>query len=183
MTHRTFTFEQIAETFVYEPDSGRLSRWLRNGELREVSPTCELEERFMPSLIWFRGYKIAITHISFMLMEHRWPLPGYYIDHKNGDVFDNRWTNLRELTPTQSQWNTQKRGRWVGGDDLERGVHWNGRRYQVQFRVNGAPIYLGVFVDKETANAVARKAIQEIQGEYSAAASRRRAPRPFLRRA
>jgi hypothetical protein len=173
MSHGEFKFEQIAKTFIYEPTTGKLFRRLQNGSVRELRIAVDREkwgQGTVASQIGFGGYRIQVTHIMFMLMTKRWPKPGYVMNHRNGDVFDCRWVNLRELTPQQSRWNRQG---WAGGDGLGRGVTLVGRKYRVAFTINGARKYFGSYGTKQEANEVARKVIKEVQGEYSFAASRK----------
>jgi hypothetical protein len=40
--------------------------------------------------------------LIFMLMMERWPKPDYQIDHRDGDVFNCRWDNLREVAAAQN---------------------------------------------------------------------------------
>jgi hypothetical protein len=177
MSHREFTFEQIAESFTYEPETGQLWRRLADG-MREVRVAGERwsskgdRDVLEATRITFHGYKITSTHIIFMLMKRRWPLPKHVIDQRNGDVFDCRWGNLREVTHSQSMMNTESTGRWVGDDDLERGVCQESSKYRVRIRVNGVKRHFGTFATKAEANAVARKAYAEHHGEYGFEASR-----------
>jgi hypothetical protein len=179
MSYRRFTFEQISARFIYEPSTGRLVRRLRNGSVRELTVAVDREkwdQGTAANNIGFGGYRIQVTHIMFMLVTKRWPKPGYVMDHRNGDVFDCRWVNLRELTPQQSRWSRQG---WAGGDGLERGVSLDRGKYRVGFTINGARKYFGSYGTKEEANSVASKVIREVQGEYGYAASRR--PRSWRR--
>jgi hypothetical protein len=169
MSYRDFTFEQITATFAYEPSTGKLMRRLRNSELRELKVT----KGPAVNQIGFAGYYIPATRIMFMLMTKRWPKPGYLMDHRNGDVFDCRWSNLREVTPSQSLWNRDmSRRKWVGGDGLERGVSLDRGKYRVRIGINGEQKGFGRYDTKEEANEIARKVIREVQGEFSYDASR-----------
>jgi hypothetical protein len=110
-------------------------------------------------------------------MMERWPKPGYQIDHHDGDVFNCRWDNLREAAPAQNKaspdrWNTVNGG-------LEKEVYWReGKdRYQVLIRAHGGFQSFGYYQDKEEANAVARKAIQD-KFSYAARRTRRKDVKP-----
>jgi hypothetical protein len=184
MSYRDFTFEQISTRFVYEPKTGRLVRKLPDGSVRELRVARERpggEGYMMTNYIGFAGYTISATNIIFMLMMKRWVRPGYLIDHRNGNHLDCRWSNLREGTPEQNNWNADSSGlRWIGGDGLERGVSLHrDRKYRVRISVNGEQRDFGRYDTKEEANEVARKVIMEVQGEWRYAVSR--APRPWRR--
>jgi hypothetical protein len=173
--HRKFTYEQIAATFVYDPEEGQLSRRLIRGRVRELTMAREDRDGFTaPAQVGFRGYLITCTHIAFMLMRHRWPSPDHVIDHRDGNQLNCRWANLREATPSQSMMNREYLGR-PGQDDsegLERGVRRVGNRYEVRQFVEGKQVRLGSFATKDEANAVARKARAELQRKWSIEASR-----------
>ena len=181
--HTEFTFEEISAAFIYEPSSGKLFRRLPNGKIQELAVTVERQNvgRFVSSQVGFKWYRLTITHIMFMLMMKRWPRLDHVIDHRDHDVFNCRWSNLREATPSQNAYNSVSIGRWVE-DGLERGVIKQGENeYTVQVRANGVRRYFGTYKTAVEANAVARKAIRELQGEYSYEASQRPRPR-FIRR-
>jgi HNH endonuclease len=102
MSYRKFTYEDIAETFTYDPETGELWRRLASGQVSQldmVRESGDQAERLNANNIWFRAYRIPVTYICFMLMTRRWPMPGFVIDHRNGNVADCRWSNLREGTP------------------------------------------------------------------------------------
>jgi hypothetical protein len=70
------------------------------------------------------------------------------VDHRNGNGFDNRRSNLRSVTHRQ---NTQNLVKTV------RGVTWHKRdkKWQAQVKVNGRNHYLGQFASKEVAERAA----------------------------
>jgi hypothetical protein len=172
--HRKFTYEQIAATFVYDPEEGQLSRRLIRGRVRELTMAREDRDGFTaPAQVGFRGYLITCTHIAFMLMRHRWPSPDHVIDRRDGNQLNGRWVNLREATPSQSMMNREDLGRRQDDSEgLERGVRRVGNRYEVRQSVEGKLVRLGTFATKEEANAVARKARAELRGEWGIEASR-----------
>jgi hypothetical protein len=102
-----FGYEEIAKVFEYNPETGELFRHWPDGKLRRLKVVKkELPDRRTDEAtqVGFRGYLIISTHIMFMLMERRWPKPNHVIDHRDGDVVNNRWSNLREATPIQTEW-------------------------------------------------------------------------------
>src|SRR5271165_458994 len=145
--YRQFTFEQIAATFEYDPETGKLWRKLPDGTLCQLRVARETHDKFQTTGIHFRGHHIQASHLMWMLTEHRWPKPNHVIDHRNGDVFDCRRRNLREANHSQSSANRESVGwgRYASDEDLERGVyHHRGQgRYHVLIRVNGEAIDFG----------------------------------------
>jgi hypothetical protein len=55
--------------------------------------------------ITYRLQAIIVTHIMFMLIMKRWPKEDYHIDHRDGDISNCEWSNLREVTPSQRNYN------------------------------------------------------------------------------
>ena len=115
MSHRDFTYEQIAEASEYDPGEGLLWRRRLNGVLTEVSLVYKSNARGLKTAAaQLLGQLITVTHIMFMLMERRWPTPGKVMDHRDGRRDNCKWSNLRELTQRQSNMNRRgwaKRGR------------------------------------------------------------------------
>jgi len=168
-TYRELSFERISGRFIYEPLSGQLIRRFSNGKIRELAVARERigEGRCVVADVVFSGYLIKATHIIFMLMMERWPKPDCQIDHRDGDVFNCRWDNLREAAAAQNKASPGRRNNADAG--LEKGVYWREGKYQVLIRAGGGFKSFGHYQDKEEANAVAREAIKD---EFSYAASR-----------
>lgn len=56
---------------------------------------------------YYQKYKGPRVHVQVWIDAHG-PVPkGYFVDHKNGDIHDNRLCNLRLATPTQNMCNTR----------------------------------------------------------------------------
>jgi hypothetical protein len=120
MSYRDFTYEQIAATFEYDPETGEFWRKLPYGTLRRLRVVREDRDwRCRANGIIFRGYSIMSTHLMWMLMKRRWLREGYVIDYRNGEVCDCRWSNLREANHFQSSANSESVGwgRWVSDDE------------------------------------------------------------------
>jgi hypothetical protein len=164
-THRQFTYDQIAKVFEYDPAEGKL---YRNGH-REVTLTRYNGNYWAANRVEFWRHKITVTHVIWMLQTQRWPTEGMFIDHIDGDVFNCRWLNLREATPTESSRNTD---RAVAEDGLERGVTRKGNSYQVQLSDNGYLVYHGCYATADEANAVALRERLKLHGEFAFELSR-----------
>lgn len=80
-----------------------------------------------------------------------------YVDHRNGITDDNRWDNLREVTPQQSAQNrvttniswVERRNRWVG-----------------RITIKGKRTELCACTGKDEAIAIVEAKKQELYGEY-----------------
>lgn len=160
----------VCDTY-YDPDTGKLYR------VKELVATTEYEEGFFRARnLRFDSLTKQSTHIMYFIMTGDWPEKGMHIDHIDGDSSNNKWDNLRQVTPRQNLFNrSQSRDRWNGIDeDLAHGVNKHGTRYYV--RIGGQSF--GGFDNAKDANEVAIKARHEVHGEYA----RKPESTPFIRR-
>jgi hypothetical protein len=105
--------------------------------------------------------KVYLTHrLAFFIMTGRWPIE---IDHINRVRSDNRWENLREVTPTQQA--TNKCG-W--GSTGKKGVYWHKSRekYHVRVRYKNKVHHVGYFDDLEEAKDNYDRVAKELHGDY-----------------
>lgn len=118
-----------------------------------------------------RGYiriqinrKLYWAHrLAFFLMTGREPR---MVDHINLHCDDNRWSNLREVTPDQNVANQGLRSDNTSG---VRGVSWckRSRRYQTYIASFGKRTTLGLFANLEDATQARHQAEEAIFGQYS----------------
>jgi hypothetical protein len=86
------------------------------------------------------------------------------VDHEDGDGLNNCRSNLRDGTGLKNHANTWRRVDNISGF---KGVHLLRGRWQAQIRVNGKPIYLGLYgTPEEAAEAYDQAAVQHF-GEYA----------------
>jgi hypothetical protein len=83
--------------------------------------------------------------------------PASEVDHINGVRDDNRWGNLRAVTPTQNAQNQRLPSNNKSGVI---GVHWNkqANRWCARIKVNGRVVHIGLFSTLEEAVAARAKA-------------------------
>lgn len=139
--------EELREFFAYDPVTGDLVRLKRNhkaGALGvQTSKDCY-------------GY-ISLSHNGRHLKAHRvaWALqtgswPSGLIDHINRVKSDNRWHNLRDVTPSQNNINTDTSKDNKSG---KKGVFYIKRinRWWAYINANCKRTSLGFFITKEEA--------------------------------
>jgi hypothetical protein len=100
----------------------------------------------------------------WFFMLGRYPGQGKEIDHRDGNVVNSRFNNLRECTPSENARNKDQSGKqWNGLDEgLERCVS----KVQSGYQVRKDNVHYGSFKTAEEANAVARRVRAEINGEF-----------------
>jgi len=91
--------------------------------------------------------------------------PDRQVDHVNRDGLDNRRSNLRLATPSQNQWNRERRSDNRTGF---KGVfaHKSGK-WQALIKANRKHIYLGLFDSKEDAARAYDLAALLLHGEFA----------------
>lgn len=105
---------------------------------------------------------IAIHRLVMAKLGHRHD----HIDHKDGNGLNNQKNNLRECSPTQNRWNSEKRktetSKYIGVCRVNSKGKW-----QAFLQMNGKSNHLGFF-DNEIDAAKARdKKSKELHGEFA----------------
>jgi hypothetical protein len=99
-------------------------------------------------IMCFQGKTYREHRVVFLYMTGKWP--SLQVDHLNQIKDDNRWCNLRDVSPAI---NCQNRPLYKNSTSGHTGVYWNrnASKWLVLCRANGKQIYGGVFDDKEDA--------------------------------
>jgi hypothetical protein len=81
-------------------------------------------------------------------MKGSWPK--VFVDHKNGNTSDDRFENLREANCHSNQQN--RRGSRFTGNPYK-GIYWHRKvkKWAASIRSHGKEVYLGLFLDAESA--------------------------------
>lgn len=101
--------------------------------------------------ICIAGKTYREQRLAFLFMTGSWPEG--QVDHVNRIKDDNRWCNLRDVSPSV---NCQNRGKFANNTSGYRGVTWNKlcSKWQVLCRKENKPYYLGLFDKLEEAAAI-----------------------------
>jgi len=97
------------------------------------------------------GYYVSLTHKGKVVKLHRHLMncpPHLQVDHINGDILDNRKSNLRICTQAQNAANSPRQRNNTSG---YKGVSKNGDSWMAKIMIDKRPIYLGTFSTKELA--------------------------------
>ena len=134
----------------YDPETGRMT-WL-DGKRRGHLAGCVDGEGYC--VIRIDGVNRRAHRLIWLHVHGQWPTG--MIDHINGDRFDNRLQNLRDVDGCANQQNK----RMGKGTSSHLGVCWVPRssKWQAQIKVGGRTKYLGQFLAEDEAAAAYRTA-------------------------
>lgn len=160
---RDLTVDLLNELFEYDKETGDLI-WKacrsRRVKVGDIAGTVNSKGYIKLDV----NYKKYLAHRLVFLM-HKGYLPKT-IDHINGNPADNRIQNLRAVTAGQNQHNRKLNKNNTSGF---KGVSWHKRtkRWGACICLEGKRIYLGLFNTPEEADAVVRKAREELHGSFA----------------
>ena len=104
------------------------------------------------------GRQYRASRLAWLYMTGRWPTK--FIDHKDGDSTNERWSNLRQASRTQNLANSRLCYRSKSG---YKGVTQQGNRFCAKV----GKTYLGMFATVEEASAAYAKAARKRWGEFA----------------
>jgi hypothetical protein len=149
--------EYLRARLDYNPETGEL-RWRDGPRARKPAGT-SISKGYYTIGIFGDNYQAHRVIWKWMTGEE--PPPS--IDHKENGGLDNRWDNLRALTPLQQQHNR----RWITPNATgRRGVYPSPpNRWIARIRINHTRVYLGCFTTIEAAAAAYEAAAQKAREE------------------
>jgi hypothetical protein len=99
-------------------------------------------------------------------MEGRWPEP--QIDHRNKNMADNRWGNLREATASQNAANkSMLPANKEGAKGVVKVTRFGVAKFEARIRVDGKQIHLGRFDTRQEAHAAYCNAAEKHFGVFA----------------
>lgn len=116
--------------------------------------------------IGIKGRMYLAHRLAYLIMTGEWPKD--QIDHKNHDVFDNRWENLRSCSARENARNRKKR---IDSGNSKKGVHkirdgYRKNPWMAYISTNEGRRLLGYFPTEKDAHAAYDKAAREEYGEF-----------------
>lgn len=163
---KDFTQSELLRLFSYNSETGVLTRL-----------SGRTKGKASGSKLWCasgKKSKLQVTVDGWVYSVHRiiWTMvngsigPSQFIDHINGDPFDNRLSNLRLSTNTTNQWNRKTP---KNSTSKVKGVTWSRKldKWKSTIRVNGQYRHLGYFSTKGQAASAHAKASLIMHGAFS----------------
>ena len=102
------------------------------------------------------GTRYMAHRLAWLYIHGKWPISD--IDHINRIKYDNRISNLREVTKSENQYN---RGLSTNSSTGAKGVYKTKYGYIAQITINSKPIYLGTYSTVDEASSAYVKASKE----------------------
>jgi hypothetical protein len=177
-TRKVIDPEQVNKLLRYDSESGKLFWRYRDRSLFKSQRAYS---------IWNRRYKdqeagylhvsgyiiLEINHSPFKAHRIAWVIqtgtnPESEIDHIDGDRANNRWSNLRPVTPAQNKWNSKTR-KAPNKTSRYKGVHLikKSNLWRAKIQSNSAATELGLFQTEELAAKAYDAAAYRLFGEYA----------------
>jgi hypothetical protein len=154
----------LQERYTYDPETGSIA-WAidsPNGQRFKGDPAGGVNNE--------HGHRIKINNRLYKTSRIAWFMatgqdPGnLHVDHINGDIYDNRLSNLRLVTCSQNQANSTAAR---AGRLLPKGVYRRGSRYRAAIKANGTMLCLGTFDTPKEAHAAYMAKAKELWGDYA----------------
>jgi Demerecviridae HNH endonuclease len=158
---KKLTQRQLKKLLNYDPKTG-IFRWRVNkARCAQIDSIAGRRGNIMIDGTGYHAHRLA-----FLWMTGHWPK--YDIDHKNGNFRDNRWTNLREATPSQNLMNarTQKTGKFTSPYKGVSRCSDRPGKWQARICIHPGG-FLGRFDTPEEAHAAYCKAARKHFGEFA----------------
>ena len=150
------TQERLKELLHYNPGTGTVTNLTNRGRRADVGGRAGSLNSVTRYIIITLDKNREFAHrLAFLYMTG--VMPERHTDHINGIRHDNRWCNLRAVTPLINHKNQKRRRHNKSGVN---GVCWLKKldRWQVQIRVNYKAVHIGHFIDFDEAVQARRQA-------------------------
>lgn len=147
--HSTLTQSRLRELLRYEPETGNFVRLVTTSSNAKAGMIAGSAKKDGYIKIRIDGKIHSAHRLAWLYMTGDWP--EHHIDHVNGDSYDNRWKNLRNVDRQTNLQNQRRAHRNNKSGLLGVSVHRSG--YQADIWVNGKKRYLGIHETPEAAHA------------------------------
>jgi hypothetical protein len=142
---------RIREILDYNPETGEFYWKIKSNKRAPIGAKAGGITNDGYGHIRYLNKRYSMSHLAWI---HFYGKPALmYLDHINGNRFDNRISNLREATPAENMQNIRKAPKNSSHGFL--GAHFDKEKnkWRSRIRVNGTKISLGRFNTPEEASA------------------------------
>ena len=157
------TWEALVDILSYDPAKGEF-RWVKSGRSGWVGRVAgHVNRQHGYRTIVLSGRTFLVSRLAWLHETKEWPVG--VIDHINGNRDDDRWDNLRDISPAENALNKALNRNNTSG---VAGVYWdNGRKtYIVRLAIGRERKLLGSFDTIEEAKEARQQAEIEFYGEF-----------------
>ena len=155
---------ELKKWLCYSPLAGvfewrRSGRGIRAGSL--AGAVCKDTSYIQVNL---RGKQYRAHHLAWLYMTGKWPECD--IDHRDGDRTNNAFSNLREATKSQNQWNAKLSKTSTSG---VKGVNFDRPtgKWRATVGIDDKKVHVGLFKTKEEAEEAVKLKRAELHGEFA----------------
>ena len=155
----------VRELFAYDPETGLL-RWRVNISKHKAGAVAGTRSSRGYLSVRYKGRHYLAHRLAFLWMEGRWPEP--QIDHRNKNMADNRWGNLREATASQNAANkSMLPANKEGAKGVVKVTRFGVAKFEARIRVDGKQLHLGRFDTRQEAHAAYCNAAEKHFGVFA----------------
>lgn len=157
------TQKQLKEVLDYNPDTGIFIWKVKTSHRIEIGDIAGTRSRRGYLTIGINGKRYLAHRLAFLFMTGYFPKA--MVDHRNTNVIDNSWDNIREADRAQNNYNSSFKE--VGKTGMK-GVYLTRHgNFQVKMKIKSEMKYFGTFKDLELADLVATEARNKYHGEFA----------------
>ena len=162
MSHKVLSYADFDELLSYDKENGKIYQKKKRQKVAVGSEAGTITP-FGHRYAQLFGRKYPIHHLVWLFETKSFPKK--FLDHKDGNPINNKFSNLREVTTKQ---NTENRGKQKNNKTGFKGVSFNCRlqKYVAQIQHNSKTIYLGVYKTPEEASFMYQSAAKELFSHY-----------------
>lgn len=149
--------------FDYDPETGVVKHRITHGRAK-AGKIAGTERTDGYRVVWFNGKLHLLHRIIYLLMNGEWP--PQQIDHINRNRTDNRWCNLRAVTPRENIMNRGTNRMRPDNTSGYVGVSFvrQCRKWKATISYDGRRQYLGLFATPDEAAAARENARVQVAG-------------------
>lgn len=154
--------EDIRNYIKYDPLAGDFV-WLKDTAKHKLTGKKAGFEANGYLYVGIFGQRVLGHLLAWMLTTGEIPLN--FIDHKNGNPLDNRWSNLRAATRSENNRNSKvRRHSSLGVKGVQTG---RSEKFTAKIQFDGRQVHLGTFETMEEASKAYEAAANKSYGEFA----------------